>query len=223
MKMAALVLRSLLVLAALAVGVAARADEPLFVAAQPVWPAGRETEMNLSVGFRAEFTAVAGQKVSLRVAAASIYRASVNGAFLACGPARGPHGWYRVDQWDISQQVRPGVNLVAIEVAGYNVNSYDVLDQPSFLAAEVRSGPQVLASTAGEGAPFSATLLDYRVQKVQRYSFQRPFTEVYRLRPGWDLWSQAINYQLPATNSALAVQPGKQFLPRRAVSRLRAA
>jgi alpha-L-rhamnosidase len=170
--------------------------------------------MNLTVGFRAEIEAPAdkNQKAVLRVAAATIYRAWLNGEFLGCGPARGPHGYFRVDEWDLAGNLKPGKNLVAIEVAGYNCNSYYLLDQPSFCQAEVTAGDRVLAATrrpflirkvrppeitardhvaaatATDGVPFAAGVLDYRVQKVQRYSFQRPFIEVYALKPGWDRW-----------------------------------
>jgi len=147
-----------LFLAATALG-----EEPDFHGARPVWPAGRETEMNLSVGFRAVIQAEAAQQATLRIAAATIYRATVNGQFVGLGPARGPHGYYRVDQWDLHDQLHPGANVIAIEVAGYNANSYYLLDQPSFLQAEVTSGDQVVASTAAAGVPFEATILGYRV------------------------------------------------------------
>ena len=73
-----------------------------------------------------------------------------------------------------------------------------------------------MASTAAAGVPFEATILGYRVQKVQRYSFQRPFIEVYRLWPGWDAWRQDPAAALgPAGKVVLAVQPAKNLLPRR--------
>ncbi len=104
-------------------------EDPRFLSAKPVWLPGHETEMNLTVGFRACFDWPDGSAVekraTLKIAAATIYRASINGKFLARGPARGPHGYYRVDQLDITRLLRPGRNLVAIEVAGYNVNFYE--------------------------------------------------------------------------------------------------
>ena len=171
----------------LAVPVAA-AD--FFTSAKPVWPEGRETEMNVSVGFRAviDVDSTDGEPVTLSVAGASIYRAWVNGEFVGHGPARAGHGYYRVDVWDISKHLKPGKNVVAIEVAGYNSNSFYLLDQPSFLQAEVKKGDKVLASTDGEGAPFEAAILDYRLQKVRRFSFQRPFIEVYRMGPKSQAW-----------------------------------
>ena len=40
---------------------------------------------------------------------------------------------------------------------------------------------EVLASTGGAGQPFEAKILTERVRKVQRYTFQRTFSEVYHL------------------------------------------
>src|SRR5271156_1572825 len=98
-----------------------------FRTAQPIWPRGREKEMNLFVGFRAIFEAPPGQHVQLRVAGSTLYRIYLNGEFLASGPARGPHDHYRVDLWEIAPLLATGKNSVCIEVAGYNINSYYIL------------------------------------------------------------------------------------------------
>ena len=193
--------------------VSALAEQPAFSSAKPVWPEGRETEKNLSVGFRATLHAPETGRTLLRLTGATFYRVWLNGRFLAHGPARGPHGWFRVDEIDLTDQLNPGTNLLAIEVAGYNVNSYYLLDQPSFLQAEVVSGGKVLASTGGAGAPFEALILKDRVQKVQRYSFQRPFSEVYRLAPGWDDWRNDAGAKINAVKCD--VLPAKKLLPRR--------
>lgn len=123
----------------------------------------------------------------LRVAASSIYRIYLNGQFIGHGPARGPHGYYRIDEWGLVNSLSKR-NVLAIEVSGYNVNSYYLLDEPAFLQAEVVSDGRILASTAGKGINFEATILKHRLQKVQRYSFQRPFIEYYRLNQGSDRW-----------------------------------
>lgn len=182
-----------------------------FDAAKPVWPEGRATEKNLFVGFRAVIDAPDGDAV-LRVAASTCYRAFVNGVHVGYGPARGPHGYYRVDEWDVSPLLKPGKNVVAVEVAGYNVNTYYTMDQPSFLQAEVLSGGKVLAATGAEDG-FEARVLPEKLQKVERYSFQRPFSEVYRLAPAWDAWRRdsAANFE----PCEVAVSEAKQLLPRR--------
>ena len=205
---------ALAVLPAFWLASAASADsaEASFDWARPVWPSGRETEKNLFVGFRADFECSQPGHCVLRIAAASLYRVYLNGCFIGHGPARGPHGFYRVDEWPLA--CRPGHrNTLAIEVAGYNVNSFYLLDQPSFLQAEVLAGGKVLASTGGAGVRFEATILNHRVQKVQRYSFQRPFIEYYRLKEGDDRWWQGGAFkEARATCSEL---PAKKLLVRR--------
>jgi len=158
-----------------------------FDSAYPIWPAERETEKNLFVGFRTIFDCSEQQDTILRIAASSLYRVYLNGQFVGHGPARGPHGFYRVDEWPLGNYLHER-NVLVIEVAGYNVNSYYLLDEPAFLQAEVVSDGRILASTAGKGTNFEATVLRHRLQKVQRYSFQRPFIEYYRLSEGDDQW-----------------------------------
>jgi alpha-L-rhamnosidase len=156
--------------------------EARFHAAAPIWPEGRTREKNLTVAFRCAFDAPAGERVWLRAAASTLYRALLNGGFAGHGPARGPHGWFRIDEWELTPQLRAGANTIVLEVAGYNVNSYYLLDQPSFVQAElVSESGAVLGATGDPRGSFQAALVRERVQKVQRYSFQRPFSEVYRI------------------------------------------
>jgi alpha-L-rhamnosidase len=165
----------------------ASTNEPFFVSALPIWPIGREIEKNLFVGFRVVFDCSRQKEPVLRITASSRYRIYINGHFIGHGPASGPHGFYRVDEWALSNCASKK-NVLAIEVAGYNVNSFYLLDEPAFLQAEVVSNGRILASTAGRGINFEATILRHRLQKVQRYSFQRPFIEYYRLNQGDDHW-----------------------------------
>lgn len=189
------------------------ADAPRFLSAKPVWPAGREKEMNLFVGFRVTLDSRAlPPHAKLRFTCSSIGRVFVNGTFAGYGPARGPHGFYRVEEIPVGgTAVRPGANTIAIEVAGYNVNSFYLLDQPSFFQAEVLNPDdgQVLAATGVRG--FEASVLSSRIQKVQRFSFQRTFSEVYRLAPDSDAWRLGRGPFAPAS---LALQPEVALLPR---------
>ena len=107
---------------------------------------------------------------------------------------------------------RVGRNVLAVEVAGYNCNSFYHMDQPSFLQAEVVSNGRVLAATGANGA-FKAQQLP-RVQKVVRYSYQRTFSELYRLVPGFDDWKRDADAAFHPV--ALAEQPSVRLLPRRA-------
>ena len=163
------------------------AGEPRFAEAQPVWVEGRATEMNLFVGFRAVFDHLGEGMVTVRLTGSSNYRVFVNGEFLCHGPARAAHGFFRVDQYNATPLVREGTNVVFIEAAGYNVNSYYIIDQPAFLQAEIVDAGTVVAAT-GTDTPFEATILDHHIQKLERFSFQRPFIEAYRLIPNSNAW-----------------------------------
>lgn len=154
---------------------------PGFQVARPVWPEGREVERNVFVEFRSTLSPPPNTAVSLRITGASLYRVLVNGQFTGHGPARAGHGFYRLDEMDLSPKLRPGSNELTIEVAGYNANSFYLLDQPSFLQAEIVAAGRIVAATGGEG--FQVRIRHDRVQKVQRYSYQRPFSEIWRL-PG---------------------------------------
>ena len=185
-------------------------NAPVFLSARPVWLQGRETERNVTACFRVEVDGAAAAQAVVRLTASCAYRLFSNGDFLGYGPARGPHGYFRVDEWPLQGRCRPGANVIAIEVAGYNANSFYLLDQPSFLQAEVVAGRTVLASTHGAGTQFEAQVLASRVQVVQRYSFQRPFSEVYRRKPGDDAWRCGAPFQ----PQPLAEQPACALLPR---------
>ena len=99
-------------------------NEHQFLQAKPVWLKGRETEKNLILGFRKCFDKPQAKEVVVKIAAATIYRAFLNGQFLGCGPARAAHGFYRIDEWNLANKLKKGINVLAIEVAGYNANSY---------------------------------------------------------------------------------------------------
>ena len=167
--------------------------------------------MNLFAGFRA-IVEPADKPVFLRIAASTLYRTYINGQFHSWGPARGPHGYFRVDLLEIMPFLQSGKNLVCVEVAGYNINSYYVLNQPSFLQAEITSGETVLAATGDRAGSFDSLLLPERIQKVQRYSFQRAFSEAYRLDPNSSAWREDAG--APIKKMACAVSSPRRLIAR---------
>lgn len=185
------------------------AAAPQFAKAKPVWATGREKEMNVTLCFFAPVTlsAEAARGAKLRVTGSTIMRVRVDNEPVAYGPARGPHGWFRVDEWDMSKYLS-GSHFVTIEVAGYNSNSYYLLDQPSFLQAEIVDGNgKVIVSTQAADGKDVFQALDYtgvRLQRVQRFSFQRPFVEVYNVKDHIEF--EPID---------LSEQPEVRYLPRR--------
>ncbi|MBE6886633.1 MAG: hypothetical protein E7486_06770 [Ruminococcaceae bacterium] len=154
-----------------------------FRVAQPVWLKGLEDEWNIQMGL---YCSVQGRSGVLRITCADHYRLFVNGVFVGYGPVRTAHGFARVDEIVLDSYLADGVNHIALEVQSYQMVSYGVIKQPGFIQAEVEQGGKILAATGGTG--FAAFRLTDRIRKMQRYSFQRPCGESWRLSPRTNAW-----------------------------------
>ena len=140
--------------------------------------------MNLWLSFRTE--AVFQKSCILRITGSSAYAIKMDGVFVAFGPARSAHGFYRVDELDLTPYRKSEGSILTVAVAGYNCNSYYLLDQPSFLCAELVCDGSITAATGQAG--FLCREMTEHEQKVERYSFQRTFCEVYNLDPALAAW-----------------------------------
>ena len=120
-----------------------------FTKAVPVWEEGKEKEMNYWLCFRAETGK--HESITLALTGSSAYIVKVNGAFAAFGPARCAHGYYRVDELDLSSLCTHDKNIITITALGYNCTSFYHLCQPSFLCAELICDGKVTAATGDSG------------------------------------------------------------------------
>jgi len=154
-----------------------------FHKAVPVWVQGRETEMNLWVSLRA--IARKGTKAYLRVTGHAAYNIRVDGTLIAFGPAKCGEGYYRVDELDLTGYTKESA-VITITVAGYNCICGSILYKPSFICAELIEDEKITAATGHDG--FDCRYVTEHVQKVQRYSNQRTFGEVYEMTPEIDAW-----------------------------------
>ncbi|MDR2201750.1 MAG: hypothetical protein LBP26_03170 [Clostridiales bacterium] len=137
-----------------------------------VWAEGLSYEKNINVAFL--YGPVAVGRIRLEVCGLNAYRVFCGGKFVGYGPARAAHGYVRRDVFDLSDCLGA---YIAVEVTGYNVNSYCCADVPPAFSAAVCDGDGGLIADTDD---FKCFLLGDRVQRVQRYSFQRPFAECYR-------------------------------------------
>ena len=181
-----------------------------FIKAKPIWLEQLEHEMNLQAGFKTTVRAEPEKTYRMVIAAAYVYRLYINGSFVCYGPARAAHGYARVDRVDITPHLVPGKNTIALETVGYNVCNYYLIKQPSFLCAEILEDDRVICAT---GYDFTGFRLTERVQKCLRYSYQRPFPDV------WELDRGSIRYhwttaEIPSEPVAV-VNSDVQFLERR--------
>ena len=150
----------------------------MFNFAKPIYVSGTENDLNRLSVYRTkgDFRAA-----SLKIAAADFYRVYVNGKFVAFGPARTAKGYARVDVHELSD-FATGDDEIVIAVVSYHCSyTISLVKQQSFLCAEVLRGGEPVAFT---GRDFDAFLPSCKLQKVERYSTQRQFAEVWDLRRG---------------------------------------
>lgn len=182
-----------------------------FDMAKPVWGKGLVHDKNCQLGFVRRLSGRAG-RVQLCLTAAGQYFVYLNGIFAAFGPARAARGYFRVDTLSLSLPEEE--NWLAILTVNPGIRSFGLMRQDAFLQAELTQNGEVLAATGAAGLDFASFVLTERVQKVQRYSYQRPFAEGYRLRPGYIDWI----FGKPCENAVFCeteIQKPKQLLPRR--------
>lgn len=170
--------------------------EEFFKRAKPVWAENKAGERNVTCLF--SLTLGKGDYI-LRATACNFYSFALNGAFYGYGPARAAHGYARVDEYRISLQTE---SSLLFTVAGYACNSFYSLNEQPFFQAEVSCGGQIVAFT-GENGGFSCAVSGERLQKVVRFSYQRPFSESY------DFTGRAEN-----TPARVCVVSERNLLPR---------
>jgi alpha-L-rhamnosidase len=149
-----------------------------------VWVPGLEKEMNCSVAFSFRLPDDYSQ-LELKVAAANTFRVFVNDKFVFYGPVRTAHGYAVASNVPLSEHLSSSNNYLTIEVASYHIDTFYTLDEDPFFAAEIYVGEKLVANTDD----FKAYILSDRLKKVQRFSTQRPFIEVYTSYPRAALYS----------------------------------
>ncbi len=182
--------------------------EYIFKQALPVWEESKEKEMNYNLIFRSIVDKSDDVKVALT--ASSMYQMFVNGVLVSEGPARAGHGYYRVDEIDITKYLTDDKNIVCIYVDGYYVENYYLIKQPSFLCAEIIADGKVVCATGAGG--FEAKYNADRIREVVRYSFQRTFVEAYNVDETYRSFETNLNTEFVPVK--LVVQDEKKFIER---------
>lgn len=179
-----------------------------FKEAVPVWEKGKTKTMHHNLIFRSIIKK--GKRVRVAISASSMYQMFVNGKFVAEGPARAGHGYYRVDEIDITSFLSDDDNIVAIYVDGYYIKNFYLIKQPSFLCAEIISDEVVVAATGKKG--FEAKYHSDRIRKIVRYSYQRTFAEAYRYDSSYKDFETKINAEFAPV--VLSECENKKFIVR---------
>ena len=162
----------------------------MFKTAIPVFAKGKEEELNRGIILREKIPSLKG--TSLKIAAFSFFKLIVNGEFVFFGPSRAPVGHARVETIELGKYDNGKDNEIVIEVVGYRCASLATVNRTSFVCAELTRDDDVLLAT---GRDFECYLLESKVQKVERYSVQRHFEEVWDFTTG-DRYSEDKKIEL---------------------------
>lgn len=139
-----------------------------------VWPEEIRSDKNITLAYQLD-KPFNGTEATLEICAANGYMIFLDDEMIAFGPARTAHGYIRKDEISLKNLNKD--TKLTIDVIGNNVNSFCYPDEKPFFAAKVRSKGRVFATTDD----FSCFRLDDRIQKVERFSYQRDFAEAYRM------------------------------------------
>ncbi|MBE6616646.1 MAG: hypothetical protein E7627_01695 [Ruminococcaceae bacterium] len=137
-----------------------------------IWAKAPLKEMNVQYTF--QHTLTPNNDTVIRLAASNLYRIFVGGKFVGYGPARAAHGYSRIDEYSLAEWAGSAVT-VSVEVYSAQVNTYYIIEEDPFFAAEIIENGSVIATSED----FTAYRMTERVQNVRRFTFQRAFTEIY--------------------------------------------
>ena len=107
----------------------------------------------------------------------------INGRFVFFGPERCAKGSWRIDEIDVTDELEDGNNVIRIDVIHYGVGSFYYVNQKgkAFLQAELLCDGTPVCYTFENGGGFTCRRCLSKEQKVERFSYQRPFLESYTL------------------------------------------
>ena len=150
-------------------------DEFNFKIAKPIWLNEHEGEMNRTALFSAALPK--DKNTVLHLTAQNTYQLFINGKLVFFGPSRASHGYYRVDHLPIGKYLTKKENQIYVLVSAYHCPNFYLVNELAFFVCEATNGKKVLLATGTDA--WQASLYEQKLQKVERYAFQRPFCEVY--------------------------------------------
>ncbi len=139
-----------------------------------IWAKDLRDELNISLIFTYKYTPSAGDKLSL--ASDVPFRVTVNGSFIGYGPRRMAHGHAAINHYPLDDFTENEAEI-KIESVSYRADGFYIGNQVPFVAAEISSNGKIIANSLD----FKVYRNTDRLQKVQRFAFQRGFTEAYKL------------------------------------------
>ena len=132
-----------------------------------VWAKNKSFEKNLSLAFVLKLNEET--EMNVKISASSFYKLIIDGNMVGFGPQRASHGYFRAQRFSVKG------NVVVVEVTNVGIKTFCWIKQPPFFTCEIITDK---GKTYNQN-DFTCYLLTDRIQKVQRYSYQRGFAENY--------------------------------------------
>lgn len=137
-----------------------------------VWAKGLRKQKNIELLFLAKLKNIYGN-VFIKLVGSTVFRVFNNGELLGYGPIRVAEGYAAINNFKTELN---GDNFIAVEVVSYQINSFAYLKQPPFFGIEIIKDNKIIF----DSLDFRCYHNTSRIQKVERYSFQRNFLEYYK-------------------------------------------
>jgi alpha-L-rhamnosidase len=160
-----------------------------------IWAKNLSESKNITLAFVLDLQDK--EHFEMDLAAASLYRVYLDGEFIAFGPQRAAKGYARNAHFNLC-----GKHLV-VEVENIYVETFWVIKQLPFFACKVKTDKGIEYSATD----FECRLLTDRIQKVQKYSYQRGFAESYKMKEDRRGLYLGEKYDAPILETTEAVLP----------------
>lgn len=118
------------------------------------------------------------ENASLKIVAKDVYNLYINGNFVAYGPARAAKGYVRADIFDLTKFCDREENTVSVYVQSNNTKTLCFAWEKPLFAAEIFSEGKIVK----DSADFICFLMSDKLQKTERMSCQRGYTEIYKMQ-----------------------------------------
>jgi len=137
---------------------------------QTVWAKNKLKDYNIRLFFQLKLK----RADRIELIASDFYRLFINDEFIGYGPAKAAEKFARKDTYRLDSYEN---FVITVEVLCYNIPSYSIASGNPMFGAEIFVNDKIIADTK----EFACYEVNDYVRKTQKYSFQRGFSEKYRM------------------------------------------
>ncbi len=191
-----------------------------FEHAKWIWCRGDPQPKNFYLYVRKSFV-IPGtlRHATVRVTADSRYRLFVNGIPVARGPARCDRRWQCLDEWDITRNLREGMNVIAALVHHYGQWTFSYMLGRGGFFADIEVGlADGTSAHVGTDRSWRVHPAQAWERKLPRMSIQLGFPEIFDARQDIEGWTDTsfddAHWETATVLGPAGMEPWPQLVPR---------